>query len=67
MEKTKTNDPNGFFERFGLEQAQDYSDDPIYQKGQEHGESIGITLATSLHREQLIALRTIIDAMLESK
>ena len=67
MKKTQTQDPNGFFERFGIEQPQDYSNDPIYQKGQEHGESIGITLAESLHKEQLIALKTIIDAMLNSK
>jgi hypothetical protein len=67
MKKTKTQDPNGFYERFGIEQPQDYSNDPIYQKGLEHGQDIGITIAESLHKEQLIALKTIIDAMLERR
>lgn len=46
---------------------EDYSDTPIYQLGFEDGETAGYEIASQRFQEELRALRTMIDAMIDSK
>ena len=46
---------------------EDYSDTPIYKLGYEDGETAGYEIASQRFQEELRSLRTIIDAMIDSK
>ena len=45
----------------------DYKNSPIYQMGFRDGETMGHDLADQRHAQELRALRTMIDAMINSK
>lgn len=46
---------------------EDYSDTPIYQIGFEDGETAGYEIASQKFQNELRSLRTMIDAMIDSK
>lgn len=46
---------------------EDYSDTPIYQMGWEDGETAGYEIASQKFQNELRSLRTMIDAMIDSK
>lgn len=46
---------------------QDYKDTPIYRLGFEDGESMGHEIASQSHLDELYSIKTIIDAMINSK
>lgn len=46
---------------------EDYSDSPIYEIGYEDGETAGYEIASQSFKEELRSLRTMIDAMINSK
>ena len=46
---------------------EDYSDSPIYKLGFEEGETMGVEIASQRFQEELRSLRTMIDAMIDSK
>ena len=46
---------------------QDYLETPIYKMGWEDGETAGYELASQRFQDELRSLRTIIDAMIDSK
>ena len=46
---------------------QDYSETPIYQMGWEDGETAGYEIASQKFQNELRSLRTMIDAMIDSK
>lgn len=46
---------------------EDYTETPIYQMGWEDGETAGYELASQKFQNELRSLRTMIDAMIDSK
>ena len=46
---------------------EDYSDSPIYKMGWEDGETAGYEIASQRYKDELRSLRTMIDAMIDSK
>lgn len=46
---------------------EDYSDSPIYKMGFEDGETAGYEIASQRYKGELRSLRTMIDAMIDSK
>ena len=46
---------------------QDYSETPIYKLGYEDGETAGYEIASQKFQNELRSLRTMIDAMIDSK
>ena len=46
---------------------EDYTETPIYKMGWEDGETAGYEIASQRFQEELRSLRTMIDAMIDSK
>ena len=46
---------------------EDYSKTPIYKMGWEDGETAGYEIASQRYKDELHSLRTMIDAMIDSK
>ena len=46
---------------------EDYTETPIYQIGYEDGETMGFEIASQRYKAELRSLRTMIDAMIDSK
>ena len=46
---------------------EDYSDSPIYKMGFDDGETMGFEIASQRYKDELRSLRTMIDAMIDSK
>jgi hypothetical protein len=46
---------------------EDYSDSTIYKMGFEEGETMGFEIASQRYKDELRSLRTMIDAMIDSK
>ena len=51
----------------GLDEDQSYKETDLYQLGFEDGQDMGKYLADQRHRQELIAIRTMIDALIASK
>ena len=46
---------------------EDYSDSPIYKLGFEEGETMGFEIASQRFQDELRSLKTMINAMIDSK
>jgi predicted transposase YdaD len=51
----------------GLDEDQSYKETDLYQLGLEDGQDMGKDLADQRHRQELVAIRTMIDALIASK
>ena len=51
----------------GLDEDQSYKETDLYQLGFEDGQDMGKDLADQRHRQELVAIRTMIDALITSK
>jgi len=51
----------------GLDEDQSYKETDLYQLGFEDGQDMGKDLADQRHRQELVAIRTMIDALIASK
>jgi|DEB0MinimDraft_6_1074348.scaffolds.fasta_scaffold110374_3 hypothetical protein len=46
---------------------EEYSDSPIYKMGFEDGETMGFEIASQRYKDELRSLRTMLDAMIDTR